>query len=104
MKPFEPVVAESEVRVPLVADLDLFAAESLRDALCEAIDHGKRLVLDGSRVERLSTACIQVLLSAARTIERDGREMRLEDPSPALISAFADLGLSSEIVHWSADE
>ncbi len=82
----------SATRQKLPAVLDLPAAEpfcrSLRDALMlEALN------LDGSAVERVTTPCLQLLISASMSAAAQGVAFRIVAPSPALSAAVADLGL-----------
>ncbi len=82
----------SGTRMKLPAVLDLGAAEafcqSLRDALVlEGLD------LDGSAVERVTTPCLQLLLSASMSAAAQGVAFRINAPSPALCAAIAELGL-----------
>lgn len=87
----------SATRQKLPAVLDLPAAEpfcrSLRDALMlEALD------LDGSAVERVTTPCLQLLISASMSAAAQGVAFRISAPSPALRAAVADLGLG-DLLH-----
>ncbi|MDT8317659.1 MAG: hypothetical protein RQ824_06675 [bacterium] len=51
-----------------VEDLDIYAAGSLKDALCGLFDKGKRKVsVDLAKVARITTPAIQVLISAGKT-------------------------------------
>ena len=79
--------------LPLAAELDLDAATPLRDRLVEALDAGHGLVLDGAAVERVSTACLQVLVAAAREAARSGLSFLITNPSHVLAAAVADLAL-----------
>lgn len=93
------VMSQSPVPDPvrLPADLGLGAAEPLRAALVAAIDGGGALVLDGAAVERVSTACLQVLVAAARAAAAAGLAFRITDPTPVLSGAVADLALQDAL-------
>lgn len=83
--------------VALPAELGLAAAEPLRAALVRAIDAGAALTIDGAAVERISTACLQVLLAAARAAERGGMAFRIINPSQVLSDAVRDLALQDHL-------
>ncbi len=75
---------------PLPAILDTAAAPALRDALAERLAAGEPLSLDGSAVERIGQACLQVLIAAQAT----GAGFAITDASPALSDMTALAGLS----------
>ena len=77
----------------LAAELDLQAAEPLRERLAEALDAGGELSVDGSKVERVSTACLQVLVAAAHQARRTNLAFLVVRPSTVLERAVADLAL-----------
>jgi len=70
------------------AVLDLTTAEAFLAAVRRQMQTYGFLYLDASRVERLTSPCIQVILSAA-----NHGPVRVENPSEAFAGAFADLGL-----------
>lgn len=76
----------------LPAVLDLRAAKPLADALLAL--RGRPLTVDASRVEKLGGQCVQVLLSAARTWDAQGGDLKVADASPAFVSGLRILGLS----------
>jgi len=70
--------------------LDLKAASRLQNELL-AQRHGPVLI-DGSRVQRLSGLCLQVLLSAKATWAGDGERLSFQNLSPALSDALGLFG------------
>ncbi len=90
--------ASSEVSLP--ATLNLNSAETLRQALMDAISGSGGAVVDGSQVMRVDSPCLQVLLAAGRDVEADGRTFALCNPSDQLRSAFEDIGMSAELNRW----
>jgi len=87
--------------VQLPAALDLAAAEGLLALLRERLKPGQPLRLDASTVETLTTACAQILLSAAI----NGHDFAIENPSANFTGALEDLAidLSSFIRAPAAD-
>lgn len=80
--------------LPLAAILDTAAAGPLRGALRQAIDGGAPLILDGSGVERIGQACLQVLLAGKAAAEGQGLAFAIEAASPALDGMANLAGLS----------
>ena len=70
--------------------LDLKAAAPLKAELMAR--RGRDLVLDASGVQRLGGLCLQVLLSAARTWDVDGVNLRLGSVSQAWSEQSAAFG------------
>lgn len=89
--------------LPLPAVLDMRAAPWLYDHMMAALQSGGDIRLDASQVERLSTPCMQILLSAATTLDQvlTGHRIRVTDASEAFWEAFNDLGYGSLIERWS---
>lgn len=81
----------------LASILDLTAAEPLHRQLLAAARSGRPVLLDGTAVERVSTAVVQVLLAAASEAHGRGVSFDLRTPSPELKSALIDLGVASQL-------
>jgi anti-anti-sigma regulatory factor len=79
------------VALPAVVDLDTL--DSVRDGLIDALEVGPAAV-DGSRVERVSTNALIMLLSAAETARRNGFRVKLQGPSAQMLVAIDRLGFS----------
>ncbi len=80
-----PSDAGPVVVLPSLSDLNV--ADELIAALTKVEAETDSYAIDGSAVARISTPCIQVLLSA---LHGNGR---LSRPSDALMEAIIDLGL-----------
>ena len=87
----------------LVPVLDLGASAPFKDVLIEAIEHQKKIILDASEVQRMSTACVQVFVSAGKTMEEAGLERALYKPTDAVVDAFNELGLFPELMKWKVE-
>lgn len=89
---------------PLVlpAVLDMRNAQDLRDSLMAALEQGPVLRLNGSKIQQVFTPGVQVLLAASKTALAEGGQLLLANPSPALQTAFCDLGLSDQLNAWGA--
>jgi anti-anti-sigma regulatory factor len=84
----------------LPPDLDLTRADALHAALLPCIGQDAPLVIDGHAVDRISTACLQVLVAACVTARGRGQGFAMLAPSAKLGKAAQDLGLSA----WLAPE
>ena len=85
--------------VRLAADVAQRSADSLKSQCLKALSKRKNLVVDARDVERISTACVQVLLSAAKGHAGAGR-FAIRGPSEAFIKAFSELGLFATLTRW----
>jgi chemotaxis protein CheX len=73
--------------IALAPVLDTEAASPLHLKLLGAIGSGEPLMLDGSAVERVGLACLQVLVASEGAAKLVGLPFWLSDPSPALLEA-----------------
>lgn len=74
--------------------LDLRAATPLASEFLAC--RGDQVVVDASNVEKIGAQCIQVILSAAQTWEREGMLFSLTGPSGALVDALILAGIPIE--------
>jgi anti-anti-sigma regulatory factor len=87
-------MGETDTRIvdlPAVVDLD--ALDGVRDRLLDAIDAGP-VTVSASKVERVSTNALFLLLSAAETARRSNTTFTLGGVSASLAAAIERLGLS----------
>lgn len=82
---------EQSVALPAVVDLD--ALDGLRDTMLDGLDQAA-ITVDCSKVERIATNGLIMLLSAAESARRTNVAFSLGDPSDAMKSAVERLGLS----------
>lgn len=92
----EPPATEPDEEETLVlpAVLDITAAAPLHAELLRL--RGRPLVVEAGEVKRLGAQCLQLLLSAAATFERDGAPLRLGDVSEPFRRDLALMGHSPE--------
>lgn len=79
------------IELPPVVDLD--ALDGLRDAMLDVIEHAS-VKIDCSKVERIATNGLIMLLSAGETASRNNYTLQLSEPSSAMQSALDRLGLA----------
>ena len=53
-----------------------------------------------SLVERLSTACVQLLIATETTLKTTGNSLKVQNPSTTFTDSFHDLGLQSVLEQW----
>ena len=77
--------------------LDLRAAAGLKERLLQLLGEGRPLTIDASRVARISTACIQVIIAFVIAARHAGLPLTIAPTSTAFDAAFAGLGLDGVI-------
>ncbi|MDF4023999.1 STAS domain-containing protein [Luteibacter sp. PPL201] len=81
----------------LDADLRIGAAPTLRDALLSALSAGKPVALDGSAVNQIDAAGLQVLAAFSRDARAAGLTVSWSGASDSLHRGVAVLGLNELI-------
>ncbi|MDO8359925.1 MAG: STAS domain-containing protein [Devosia sp.] len=79
------------VALPAIVDLD--ALDTVRDGLIDAVELGA-VEIDGSRVERVATNALLMLVSAAETSRRNNFAFSISGASAPMLAAIDRLGLS----------
>lgn len=74
--------------------MDIHACATLHTSFLEEIATSETLRLNASAVERIATPAVQLLLSTAQTLQREGKHLQIASPSAALTQAVDDLGLN----------
>ena len=89
------------ITVKLAAVLDNMVVEELCDVWRDALsgDPGdiREINIAAGRVDRISTPCVQVILSAVRSAGDHQVPVNMTDTSDAMQAAFRDLGLTAEL-------
>ncbi len=88
-------VSEQTATIELAPKLDIFSAEDLLAIFIEADNKGLDINVNANAVEKASTACLQILHSAAISCMEADRSFHINDASDALVKAFNDVGLYS---------
>ena len=95
----EPLGQAGEpVRLP--SHFDMAAAGALKPRILAEQDRKGELVLDGSEVEKVSTAGIQLMVAADRKLMEGGGSLRLREASDALRAGLTDIGLGEALKRW----
>jgi len=80
---------------PLDPNLSIETCAALKHRLDSDVGQPALLLLDGSAIERVHTASLQLLCALFRTRQHAGLETRWVDASPILRESVRLLGLSS---------
>jgi chemotaxis protein CheX len=88
-KPRARKTAKKRLQLPEV--LDLTAAAPLAKSFLSR--RGAELNIDASRVRRVGTQCLQVLLAASATWKTDGVRLCLVKPTPEFLEGSRLLGI-----------
>jgi anti-anti-sigma regulatory factor len=83
--------------IELGNDLGIERTGDLRDLLFAQLDSGRSVVLDGSAVERVHGAGMQMLAAFVHERHAAGRKTRIESPSPTLVDAARVLALTTAL-------
>ncbi len=77
----------------IAGDLDIGAAEALRQALLDALQRNSSVTIDLTGVETCDTAALQLLYAARLSARQARRSFRVAGMSAAVLEAGAALGL-----------
>ena len=92
----------SQLEYSLPSELDLLAAEGLKEKLVNYLHQEVSLVVDGKDVERISTPCIEVLFAAGTAFHEAEQTFKITNPSQYFNDALEALGLSDHFQRWRA--
>ncbi|NVJ97629.1 MAG: STAS domain-containing protein [Alphaproteobacteria bacterium] len=80
--------------------LDISAGDPLKAEMCEQLAKKETLTVNASRVRKISTPCVQVLIAAGIEAERLGLAFHITRPSSVFSDSFQNLGLSEYLDQW----
>nr|WP_240969584.1 STAS domain-containing protein [Sneathiella limimaris] len=83
--------------------LNLSIAENLRETFLQLQGSVSDVTLDASKVETITTPCLQVIVAMGKSLEEADKSLRISEPSDALNSAINDLGLANVFSKWSTE-
>jgi chemotaxis protein CheX len=78
------------------ARLDLPAASRLRQALQDCPDH--EVIVDMAQVTHLGALCVQVLISAARSLQSQGRNLSMLNTTDRVLDQLRLMGFTPESI------
>ncbi|BAO45038.1 STAS domain-containing protein [Thiolapillus brandeum] len=92
------MTGNSNTTLQLEPHLELDRLPVLAQKIRESLAEDSSLVLDGSGIQSIDGAAIQLLLLAIRTAIEKNIPCRWQQPSPSLKEAVALLGLTDEML------
>jgi chemotaxis protein CheX len=90
-------------QLDLPRELDMRAAAPLKSALAKTLEGGGAVVIEAASVERMSTACVQIMLAYVTTARKLGRPIVIRRPSATFVDAFTVLGLARVVNDWNIE-
>jgi anti-anti-sigma factor len=103
MNQIQSEVVDKMVNVTLPPVLDIPGSEALRDSILDALAPGMNLTLNSEQVEQVTTPGLQILLAVAECAARREATFKVVHPSEALIEAFRESGLFSNLMAWDLE-
>jgi len=85
----------------LPAIIDMNAALPLTKNITQMLQRDSQITIDASKVERITTSGIQVLIATHRELESTQGSLKLQKPSTVFCQAFDILGLTHLYQLWS---
>lgn len=89
----QTLVSESDSCFKLPSVLDINYAPTFYENLKEFLNLDSEICLEASEVSRLTTPCIQILLSFFETLKSRGANVKVLNPSESFCKSITDLGL-----------
>jgi chemotaxis protein CheX len=99
----EAMVVARALRYALPPVLDMRAARQLKSNLRTVLASRGPCVIDAEAVDRVCTACIQILAAFFEAARRDGIAVVLLRPSQAFAESLDALGLSVVRKQWNVE-
>ena len=91
------------MRYALRPVLDMRASRDLKRDLQMILTIRSACAVEAERVERLSTACIQVLIAFVAAAKREALTVTLLRPSQAFVRAFDEIGVPALSAYWKVE-
>lgn len=97
----EPVVAEGSGDAAycfaLPEDSSILEAEEMLKQCRQAADSGQMVEVDLGSVKQITTPALQLMLSLEKSLERQGKTMRLKQVPEGVEDVFQTLGLAQKL-------
>lgn len=94
--------AQSIEKLELEDCLDIRSAIDFHEK-AQKLSNAKNITIDFSKLESITTPGFQTILSLAKTIEKNGGEISLQNMSDDTIERLTDLGLILQFNNWKAE-
>jgi chemotaxis protein CheX len=101
-QPAASAAPEETATLTLPPISDAGAAPGLKESLAPLVLKGTPIRLVAGEVERITTACMQVLIAADRALAPRHAGLMMNDVSAPMRLAFDEMGLAAELDRWVA--
>jgi anti-anti-sigma regulatory factor len=83
--------------------LDISVAEKFKSDLINYLEKSSStsILLDASLVSRITTPCVQIIISLSKSCEFSNIEFKIVNPSESFKKSLNELGLNSKLNEWS---
>lgn len=82
--------------------MDIVAAGKLKEQLVSMIDEIGKVTIDGNKVERIMTPCIQLLVVADQELMKNQSGIKMINASDEMVNSLTDIGLEENYKKWSS--
>lgn len=87
----------------LAKQIDISTVSTLCEELRRFLDMGKDIIFDASKVERITTPGLQLLIAITLQNKKNGNRVGVVRPSEALKKTISDLGFSNQLKEWMGE-
>lgn len=86
--------------VAMQGSFDISSATEFKETLEKSIKSSPELIIEAGKLEKITTPCIQLLLSASQSVMKKKGKLILQDPSKEMEKAFTDIGFIDQFNEW----
>lgn len=96
-------LVDDQLDVDMPAILDTPASRDLRQLILKSVKTGQTVKLNCAKISQITTPGAQTMIAIGDFVGRQSARFVIVSPSDALVEAFADLGLFSQLMAWEAE-
>ena len=98
------VVSPENEKIAMCGTFDISSATEFKDTLQKALDLSPNIIIDAKELDKITTPCIQLLLSASKSANKNKGKLTLDGFSEDMEKAFSDLGFIDQFNEWKENE
>lgn len=87
----------------LAAQIDISTVSTFCEELRKFLDADKDIIFDASKVERITTPGVQLLITIASQNKKTGNRLGVVLPSESFKKTISDLGFSNQLKEWMGE-
>jgi anti-anti-sigma regulatory factor len=96
-------LTKGQLTLTLPEMLDIPASGALRETVLKSVKPEQTVKLNCAEVTQVTSPGVQMLIAVAEYVGRQKARFVIASPSDALVEAFGDLGLFSQLMAWDAE-